>query len=166
VKIAIRAFESEDIEAFHAVHNHAAVVRDILQPPYISLQERREAVKSTLGERYLTAELDGRIAGFGDLRLFRDRRRHCGHIGLAVDPDCWSQGVGAALMSAMIELGERWYDIKRFELKVFVDNHRAIALYERFGFEIEATHVDFAIRDGEFATALTMARLTGASRHG
>ena len=157
--IHIRAFEPEDIDAFNTIHNHPDVVRDILQPPYISLHERRDAIQSTPHERYLTADLDGRIAGFGDLRLFRDRRRHVGHIGLAVDPNYWGRGVGAALMNAMIELGECWYGIKRFELKVFEDNERAVSLYRRFGFEVEATHREFAIRDGEYVTALTMARL-------
>jgi putative acetyltransferase len=161
--IQVRAYEPDDVEAFHAIHSHPDVVRDILQPPFISLHERRAAIEPTPSERYLTAELDGRIAGFGDLRLFQGRRRHTGHIGLAVDPACWGQGVGSALMQGMIELGERWYGLRRFELKVFEDNHRAVALYTRFGFEIEATHVDFALREGEIVTALSMARLLKGS---
>ena len=45
------------------------------------------------------------------------------------------------------------------ELTVFVDNARAIALYERFGFEREGLMRDYAFRDGAFVDALAMARL-------
>ena len=34
-----------------------------------------------------------------------------------------------------------------------------IALYEKFGFEIEGTHRRYAFRDGAYVDAYTMARL-------
>jgi putative acetyltransferase len=40
-----------------------------------------------------------------------------------------------------------------------VDNAAGIALYEKFGFEIEGTHRRFAFRDGEYVDAYSMARL-------
>jgi putative acetyltransferase len=158
-EIHVRPLEPADIAAFHYVHNHPRVVPEILQPPFISLEERKQQIASSLGERYLVAECGGQAAGFGDLRLFRDRRAHVGHIGLAVDPEHWGKGLGTALVEAMIDLGERWYGVRRIELKVFECNERAIRLYERFGFEIEATLAAFALREGVLATALTMARL-------
>jgi putative acetyltransferase len=45
------------------------------------------------------------------------------------------------------------------DLRVYVDNAPAIALYEKFGFEIEGTHRCFAYRDGEYVDAHVMARL-------
>ncbi len=159
MEISIRAYEPSDIEAFNLIHNHPLVVPDILQPPLISLEERKQRIASSPGERYLVAVINDRVVGFGDLRFFQGRRAHVGQIGLAVDPDFWRQGVGSALIEAMIDLAERWYGVRRIELKVFASNPRAIQLYERFGFEIEATHNDFALRDGVLATALSMARL-------
>ena len=47
----------------------------------------------------------------------------------------------------------------RVELSVFTDNARAIALYQRCGFEIEGTLWAYALRDGRYADVLTMARL-------
>jgi L-phenylalanine/L-methionine N-acetyltransferase len=35
----------------------------------------------------------------------------------------------------------------------------SIALYEKFGFEVEGTHRRLAFRDGEFVDAYSMARL-------
>jgi putative acetyltransferase len=39
-----------------------------------------------------------------------------------------------------------------------VDNASAIALYKKFGFEIEGTHKRFAYYDGEYVDAHIMAR--------
>jgi RimJ/RimL family protein N-acetyltransferase len=38
-------------------------------------------------------------------------------------------------------------------------NATAIALYEKFGFEVEGTHRRFAFRKGEYVDAYSMARL-------
>jgi ribosomal protein S18 acetylase RimI-like enzyme len=38
-------------------------------------------------------------------------------------------------------------------------NEIGIALYEKFGFEIEGTHRRYAFRDGEYADAYSMARV-------
>ena len=47
----------------------------------------------------------------------------------------------------------------RIELIVFTDNAAAIALYRKFGFELEGTHRAYALRDGRYVDALAMARL-------
>jgi putative acetyltransferase len=49
--------------------------------------------------------------------------------------------------------------VLRIELTVYDDNARAIALYRKFGFEIEGRHRGYALRDGRYVDALTMARL-------
>jgi putative acetyltransferase len=49
--------------------------------------------------------------------------------------------------------------LTRLDLRVFVDNGAAIALYRKFGFEVEGTHKWFALRGGDFVDAYVMARL-------
>lgn len=157
--ITIRAMEPEDLPAFSRVFSHPDVVPQIIWPPYLALSELPERVRNTPDLRNLVAEIDGEVVGFGDLNLFGGRRAHAASFGIAVDPAHFGKGVGSALVREILNLGERWYGIRRFEIKVYADNERAIALYRRFGFEIEATHRQFAQRDGVFADAYTMARL-------
>ena len=66
---------------------------------------------------------------------------------------------GSALMAAMCDYADRWAGVLRLELTVFVDNAPAIALYRKFGFEIEGTHRAYALRDGRYADVHAMARL-------
>jgi putative acetyltransferase len=69
------------------------------------------------------------------------------------------KGVGTALMQALVDLADGWLNVFRLELTVFVDNRRAIALYRKFGFEIEGTHKAYALRAGEYVDAHFMARI-------
>lgn len=93
--------------------------------------------------------------------LMRDRPRvwHTASFGMAVRDDWHGKGVGGALLEAALELADNWLDIKRVSLQVYTDNTAGIALYEKFGFEIEGTHRRDAFRDGEYVDTYSMARI-------
>ena len=78
---------------------------------------------------------------------------------MAVHPDHWGQGVGSALMAAIVDLADNWLALKRVELEVYTDNAAAIHLYEKFGFVLEGTKRKFAFREGEYVDAHVMARV-------
>lgn len=65
-------------------------------------------------------------------------------------------------MHALLDLADNWLNLARIELNVFSDNQHAIALYQKYGFEIEGTHRAFAFRAGQYADGLSMARLSPA----
>ena len=98
----------------------------------------------------------------GHLALYpypEPRRRHSGHFGMAVRDDWRRQGVGTKLMEAALDLADNWLGLTRLDLRVFAANEAALGLYRKFGFEVEGTHRRFALRAGEYADALVMARL-------
>jgi L-phenylalanine/L-methionine N-acetyltransferase len=78
---------------------------------------------------------------------------------MAVRDDWQGRGVGTALMEAALDLADNWLNLTRIELNVYTDNEIGIALYERFGFEIEGTHRRYAFRNGEYVDAYSMARV-------
>jgi putative acetyltransferase len=78
---------------------------------------------------------------------------------MAVRDDWQGKGVGTLLMQAVIDLADRWLNLRRLELDVYTDNEPAVRLYKKFGFEIEGTSIDFAYRDGQFVDSHHMARL-------
>ena len=87
------------------------------------------------------------------------RRRHVGEIHMAVRDDWHGKGVGTALMEAALDLADNWLNLMRLELTVYADNEAGIALYKKFGFEIEGTHRLYAFRNGEYVDAYSMARI-------
>ena len=78
---------------------------------------------------------------------------------MAVRDDWQGKGVGTKLLEAALDLADNWLGLTRLDLRVFVDNGAAIALYRKFGFEVEGTHKWFALRGGDFVGAYVMARL-------
>jgi putative acetyltransferase len=108
----------------------------------------------------LTAELDGEVVGSSGLHPASTqlRRRHAMHLGISVARAAHRRGVGSALMTAMCDHADNWAGALRMELTVYVDNAAAVALYRKFGFEIEGTLRGYALRDGRYVDTYTMAR--------
>ena len=160
--ITVRAAEPGDFEAIRDIMTQPKAQAQTLQLPYASLEMWKKRIAETApGDDVLVAEIDGRVVGNAGLHSGAKsaRRRHVGAIGMSVH-DAWHRkGVGTALMNGLVDLADNWLQYSRLELTVYVDNTGAIALYKKFGFEIEGTHKRYAFRDGEFVDAHFMARL-------
>ena len=107
------------------------------------------------------AELNGAVVGTAGLHPVGPalRRRHALMLGISVAPEAQGKGVGSALMAALCDYADRWAGALRLELTVYCDNAGAIHLYRKFGFEIEGTFKAYALRDGKYVDAYSMARL-------
>jgi putative acetyltransferase len=159
--ITVRAREGADLEAITTLMACPGVVRGTLQLPLRSLDERREHYGSPApGIHSVVAEIDGRVVGQLGLHVEQNpRRRHVGSIGMAVHDDFQGRGVGSALLTAILDLADRWLALRRIELTVYTDNAAAIGLYEKFGFVREGHLRDYAFRDGDYVDAFFMARV-------
>jgi L-phenylalanine/L-methionine N-acetyltransferase len=160
-EITVRAGEPADMAAITEVMNQPRAYWGTLQWPYHSLALREQKFQLDRSNVMLVAELDAKVVGnIGLHREAAHRRAHVAAIGMAVHDAYAGRGVGTALMQAVVDLAERWWNIKRLELSVYADNARAIALYERFGFQREGLMRAYAWRDGEYVDSLAMARLS------
>jgi len=161
MEITIRTADPSDAEAMLKCYTAPLAARNTLQIPYRSLESVREQLtKSGAGDHLLVAEIEGEVVGVIGLHTSsRPRVNHKAEVGMMVHDDWKGKGVGAALMQAVIELADKWLNLTRIELTVFTDNESAIALYRKFGFEIEGTLRKYAFRDGEFVDAFAMARI-------
>ncbi|CNG95169.1 putative acetyltransferase [Yersinia thracica] len=163
--VQIRHVELTDYSAMQQLFSHPQVYRDTLQLPLPSLEMWAKRIKEMpAGMHNLVACIDEKIVGQLTVEANqRARRRHVATFGIAIDADFCRQGVGSVLMATMIDLCDNWLNIQRIELTVFIDNLAAIALYRKFGFEIEGTSPCFAFRDGQFVDAYHMGRIKQSS---
>lgn len=159
----IRATRPEDAADIAAYMADPAVFAGLLQLPYPTETQWRERLVSPRAgnDLSLVAEQGGRVVASAGLFGQRGhvRRQHASSLGISVARAAQGQGIGRSLMAALVDYADRWGQILRIELSVFADNTRAIALYERFGFEREGLHRAYALRDGAFVDSVTMARL-------
>ena len=162
MNITIRATEPADYDAIRETMAQPRAYAGTLQVPMPSTEMwKKRLTELPAGDHALVAEVDGKVVGnIGLHAIPRSRRRaHAASIGMAVH-DAWQgKGVGSALMTAALDLADNWLQYKRIELTVYVDNTAALALYKKFGFEIEGTHKQYAFRNGEYVDSYSMARI-------
>ena len=158
--ILIRAREPGDMADITELLNQPRAIWGTLQLPFVSLDARqRRAAAGSASDLHLVAVIDGKAIGSASLNRFENRRAHAGSIGMAVHDAYAGRGAGSALMEAIVGQADNWLNLTRLELNVWSDNTRAIALYERFGFEREGVFRNYAWRDGAYADSVAMARL-------
>jgi L-phenylalanine/L-methionine N-acetyltransferase len=160
-EITVRHSEPEDYAAVYRVCSGPCAMADTLELPFSSKEPWRERLAHQReGEYSLVACVGSEVVGYLSVSLYPGpRRRHSGRFGMAVRDDWRGKGVGTKLLEAALGLADNWLGLTRLDLRVFVDNGSAIALYRKFGFEVEGTHKWFALRGGEYVDAHVMARL-------
>jgi putative acetyltransferase len=164
-ELSIRRANTRDAAAFARTMGDAAVFPGTLQLPYtdeaIWAARLADSLVPGKADILLVAERGGEVLGSAGLHPVGPsaRRRHAMMLGITVAPAAQGQGIGTALMQALFDYADRWAQVLRLELTVFADNTPAIALYRKFGFEVEGTHRAYALRDGVYCDVLAMARL-------
>ncbi len=158
--VTVRAVRLDDYRDIYDIMACPGVVRNTMQLPYVSLDRRKSWLENMgPGDHSLVAEVDGRVVGNIGLHRKTERLAHVAGLGMSVHDDFQGKGIGTAMMQAVLDLADNWLNLKRVELTVYVDNLRAVGLYERCGFAIEGTHKAFAFREGEYVDAHFMARV-------
>ncbi len=161
--VRVRAAEPEDVEALAKQMADPGVIHGTMQVPFTSVARRREQLSFTDPNAcfVVAVPLDGgdSIASAGIHRERGTRRVHVAGLGMSVRDDWQGRGVGTALLAALLDVADNWWQVTRVQLDVFADNEPAIALYRKFGFEVEGTMRRAAFRNGRHEDLLLMARL-------
>jgi putative acetyltransferase len=158
--LTIRAIEARDAKDIYEMRGLPGVVESTLGLRSNKLLKVEEMCKDTDPDNHvMVAVLDEKVVGIAGLHLMKHpRRRHCGWIGISVHTAYQGKGIGKKLMETLMDLADNWLMLVRVDLTVFSDNEHAINLYKQFGFEVEGEQKYAAIKNGEYAHQLMMAR--------
>lgn len=155
----VRPAEPSDAEALNLLANLPGYRAQTLRLPFASIASTRKWLDGLRPDYLLiVAVLDDQVVGSASLFRLEGRRSHVGRFGIGVHDGHLRKGIGSVLLSNVLDSADNWLGVKRMELTVFADNHAAIGLYEKFGFEREGLLKGFALRSGVLADALVMAR--------
>ncbi|WP_375054952.1 GNAT family N-acetyltransferase [Zobellella sp. DQSA1] len=161
MEIEVRRAEPSDARAIKEIYECENAYSRTLQLPHPSLELWEKRISNIPEHVYAyVALLDGEVVGnLGFEVCTNPRRRHVGYFGMGVKDNVQGKGIGSALLTTVTELADKWLNLKRLELTVYVDNERAINLYKKFGFEIEGESESYAFRYGEYVNVYHMARI-------
>ena len=158
LSLLIREAEVEDAGALIIHVNSVGGESDYLTlgPGEFELTEREEAdflrkCRDSENQVYILALIEDQIVGALNFSAgHRLRTRHSGELGMSVRKAYWGLGVGSTLLEALLEWARQTRVVKKINLRVRADNHRAILLYERKGFVREGTIRKEMFLDGVF----------------
>lgn len=162
----IRLARPDDAAALIALHERLSTETDfVLYEPgerVLRAEEysaRIDAVAKAESGVTFVAETGGALVGviFGNRGGAR-KTRHTLTLALGVLEAHWGRGVGGSLLRA-VETWAASRKLHRLELTVHTANRRAVALYEKMGFEREGTKRHSLHIKGHYADEWLMAKL-------
>ena len=149
-----------EIYAHHVLHGTASFEVD---PPDLAEMTKRRAAVLELGLPHLVAERAGRVAGYAYAGNWRPRPAYRFSVedSIYIDKDAVGQGVGKALLPALIE--QCTAAGKRQMVAVIGDSaqHPSIRLHAACGFEMVGTLRNIGFKFGRWLDSVLMQRALG-----
>ena len=133
VGFTIGPIQSEtDIVALNRIYAARKMVT--VDPLFLQQHHRSRKLTYLVAKDQATGEVLGVAMGIDHAKVFQDPEQGSSVWSLAVDPQSSHPGVGEALIRAFIKRMKRRHCCY-VDLSVLHDNHEAIALYDKLGFE-------------------------------
>jgi RimJ/RimL family protein N-acetyltransferase len=127
-----------------------------------SIEEQEQLLKDIVGSDskvLFVVESNGDVVGFAAATGgLANRNRHSAFIAIGVLQAYWRRGIGRQLLQ-FIESWAKEHDINRLDLNVSPHNHRAIDLYEKFGFARAGIKRNSLLVDGQYISEVYMDKL-------
>ncbi|WP_370312079.1 N-acetyltransferase family protein [Sagittula sp.] len=158
----LRHVRASDADAIQEILQSDHVNRGTMRLPFESPAGVAQRIAEEPGVVKIVALRQGAVAGYASMVTYPalPRHWHCAEVDIvAVHPDHCGHGVGRHMLQQLIDLGERWLQVRRLALTVWAGNEKAIALYRSLGFLIEGTMRQFVFVDGAYEDAHIMGRL-------
>ncbi len=166
MEFTIRPVRMDDVEDINLMRRTPGCFENTLGLPSERVEANREFLECMGSNDHQLAAVvrdahgGEKVVGLAGISVFGNpRMRHAASLGIMVLPDYQGQGVGKALMAALMDLADNWLMLVRVELGVYPDNERAIRLYESFGFVQEGVKRKSAIRNGVYIDEIIMGRV-------
>ena len=129
---------------------HSDEITMTIEQEELYLQNMIDNPRATLLAAYVGDTIVG-VAGVHPVATVEKYRHRC-EYGISVLRSFWGRGIGFALTQCIIEAAKNM-GYEQIELEVVSENHTAVALYEKCGFERYGSRPhSFKERDGHYAT--------------
>ncbi|MDY6117567.1 MAG: GNAT family N-acetyltransferase [Anaerovoracaceae bacterium] len=156
------AHDAEEVLAlYNKVNNETNFLLKYPDEKGFSIEEEKSFLsqkEESAAEVQLCALVGDVIVGLASVSTIgaREKIRHRAELGVSIEKDYWSLGIGSALTAASIECAIS-AGYQQLELEVVLDNKNAIALYKKMGFiEYGRNPRGFVSRKSEYQELILM----------
>lgn len=162
----VRTVESRDFDALASIYGHHVLhglaTFEEVTPTADEMRGRCLAVQAA-GLPYLVAEVGGRVVGYSYATPYRPRPayRYTVENSVYVAHDATGQGIGSALLAALIERCEIGPWRQMLAVIGHSGNAGSIALHHRHGFEPIGTFRSVGFKLGQWVDTVLMQRALG-----
>ncbi len=156
-QVIIRWSRAEDLPALTALNN--SVWNEKNSPHVTPMTAAEYAERSPPGSE-LVAIADGAVAGF---IVFRSASRmashaHVAELAIAVHPAFQGLGIGRKLVEAAC-VEAKAQGKRKLSLRVMATNEKAIAFYEKLGFQVQGRLVEEFYAGGRYVDDILMYKM-------
>jgi len=127
-----------------------------------TVEQVRNRIEHTLkqdNEAVFVVELENTLVGYASvIGGCLNRTKHKASVVTGILHEYAGKGIGGRIFDSLVHWSKE-SPLRRLELTVMTHNERAIALYKKFGFEIEGTQKDSLMVDGVLVDEFGMALL-------
>lgn len=137
--VRLRPLEREDLSFVHQLDNNANVMRYWFEEPYETFAELLALYDEHIHdqrERRFVVECGGTKAGLVEL-VEIDHIHRRAEFQIIVAPDHEGRGIASHVTRLAMEYGFSVLNLYKIYLIVDKENHKAIHIYKRMGFEVE-----------------------------
>lgn len=157
-RIRLRPLEKDDLMFVHRLNNNANVMRYWFEEPYEAYVELEDLYGKHIhdqSERRFITEADQNRVGLVELVEINHIHRRA-EFQIIIDPN--HQGQGFASEAAMLAMDYAFCVLNLNKLCLIVDkeNDKAMHIYTKLGFEIEAELKDEFFVNGEYRSVIRM----------
>jgi len=160
-EITIRPSTDDDIGAIHDIYEyevlHGTATFDEIPPSRDYLLGKRADILAS-GFPFLVAEVDGVVAAYSYVSLYRQRSAYSKTVenAIYVDPEKRISGIGTKLMAAVLAECEK-LDIKQIIAVIGdSDNMGSLNLHKKLGFRKVGTLRDVGFKFGRWLDSVLM----------
>lgn len=170
-RVELRPIEREDVPIFAGWYAQYELLRQ-LAPGTVTPMNRvaEEGWFDSLNREKghfsfaIAVRENGQLIGSCQLMNHHGKNRSA-TLGIAIgDPAARGRGYGTEALALLLEFGFLEMNLNRIELQVLELNHRAVALYERLGFQHEGRQRQALYREGRYWDNILMSMLRAEYR--
>jgi len=157
-RIRLRPLEKDDLMFVHRLNNNANVMRYWFEEPYEAYVELEDLYAKHIHDqserRFITESEQNRVGLVELVEINHIHRR--AEFQIIIDPN--HQGQGFASEAAALAMDYAFSVLNLYKLYLIVDkeNDKAIHIYTKLGFEVEAELKDEFFVNGEYRSVIRM----------